>query len=428
MEKYRYIRKTVTWNHHRYEVRGKTEQEACDKLADLITTLKQGDLALAGSNLTVDQWFAQWRDTYKAPSGLTPKSFGLYDEKYRGYIGPAVGHLKLTEVRDLHLQTILNTQAGRSYSHVSKLRMVMQELFRQARRSRILLYDPAEGLQLPESVKGTHRPITNQERRHILALAQTHPSGLWVLTILYTGLRPGETAALLWKDIDFARNEIHVYKAVESGTRAIKAPKTPAGVRDIPMRPELRDRLLAARGAPESPVFPSARGGVRSANSLRRLWNAFARDLDLRMGAKVRDGEVVQHAIAPDLTPYCLRHTFCTDLQRAGVPINVAKELMGHANISVTANIYTHRDQKVLHSNMAKLTPRASGPPPSGWGRVALQRETNLPPEIATAKRGRTERTNRRKNHPRAGEGSGVGTLGNVIGGERNYFWISKAT
>lgn len=192
MEKYRYIRKTVTWNHHRYEVRGKTEQEACDKLADLITTLKQGDLALAGSNLTVDQWFAQWRDTYKAPSGLTPKSFGLYDEKYRGYIGPAVGHLKLTEVRDLHLQTILNTQAGRSYSHVSKLRMVMQELFRQARRSRILLYDPAEGLQLPESVKGTHRPITNQERRHILALAQTHPSGLWVLTILYTGLRPGE--------------------------------------------------------------------------------------------------------------------------------------------------------------------------------------------------------------------------------------------
>ena len=66
MEKYRYIRKTVTWNHHRYEVRGKTEQEACDKLADLITTLKQGDLALAGSNLTVDQWFAQWRDTYRA--------------------------------------------------------------------------------------------------------------------------------------------------------------------------------------------------------------------------------------------------------------------------------------------------------------------------------------------------------------------------
>ena len=357
MEKYTYIRKTVTWQNRRYEVRGKTEQEACDKLAELITSLKNTPYAAAGST-TVDQWFVQWRDTYKAPSGLTRKSLGLYDEKYNGYIGPAIGSLALSEVRDLHLQTILNTQAGRSYSHVSKLRMVMQELFRQARRSRLILFDPAEGLQLPESVKRSHRPITKEERRHILALSKTHPAGLWILTILYSGMRPGETAALLWKDIDFERNEIHVYKAVESGTRTIKEPKTPAGIRDIPMRQELRDRLLEAQGDPETPVFPSANGGIRGASNLRRLWESFAHDLDLRLGAKVKGGQIVQHAIAPDLTPYCLRHTFCTDLQRAGVPINVAKELMGHANISVTANIYTHRDQKVLHSNIAKLNPR----------------------------------------------------------------------
>ena len=206
------------------------------------------------------------------------------------------------------------------------------------------------------------RPITAAERRHILALAQEHRAGLWVLTILYAGLRPGETAALSWKDIDFDRNEIHVYKAIESGTKTVKAPKTPAGVRDIPMRQELRDRLLDAQGCPDDLVFPAPAGGVRSANSLQRLWGSFAHALDLHMGAKVQDGVITKHALAPDLTPYCLRHTFCTDLQRAGVPINVAKELMGHANISVTANIYTHRDQKVLHSNMAKLNPNGRKP------------------------------------------------------------------
>ena len=102
-----------------------------------------------------------------------------------------------------------------------------------------------------------------------------------------------------------------------------------------------------------------------------RVWEGFARALDLGMGAKTRGGEIVQHALAPDLTPYCLRHTFCTDLQRAGVPINVAKELMGHANISVTANIYTHRDQKVLHSNMAKLAPRGRRAAVKGYARPA---------------------------------------------------------
>ena len=47
------------------------------------------------------------------------------------------------------------------------------------------------------------------------------------------------------------------------------------------------------------------------------------------------------HKIAPDLVLYCLRHTYGTDLQRARVPINIAKAIMGHSDISVTANVYT---------------------------------------------------------------------------------------
>jgi len=351
-KRYRYIRKTLTWKGRRYEVRGHTEEEACLRLAQLLTDLKNGE---AREMLTVDQWFRQWLELYKEPTGLTKKSLETYEEKYRCYIAPVIGALPLKEVRDLHLQDILNSQAGRSFSHVTKLRMVLQELFRQARWSRLIVYDPAEGLQLPACVKGSHRTITEEERTHILAVAETHPAGLWVLTILYTGLRPGETSPLLWKDVDFDRNELHVYKALESGSLQVKEPKTESGIRDIPMRKDLRDRLWAVRGDPEEPVFPSRKGTVPSASTMRRWWYDFARAVDLHMGAVERDGEIVRHVIAPDLTPYCLRHTFCTDLQRAEVPINVAKELMGHANISVTANIYTHRDQAVLHSNMAKL-------------------------------------------------------------------------
>jgi len=59
-----------------------------------------------------------------------------------------------------------------------------------------------------------------------------------------------------------------------------------------------------------------------------------------------KDGKMrltkVLSVVAPDLVPYCLRHTYCTDLQTNGVPLKVASYLMGHANISVTANIYTH--------------------------------------------------------------------------------------
>lgn len=233
--------------------------------------------------------------------------------------------------------------------------MVMQELFRQAYRSRLIGFDPSMGLRLPNNVKKSYRSITEEERTHILEVAQYHPCGLWVLVILYAGLRPGEAAALQWKDIDFERNEIHVYKAVESGTARVKSPKTPAGIRDIPMRQELRNRMLKEQGEPFELLFPNRDGNVRSQFSVRRQWYSFAKALDVHMGATVQGNIITKHAIAPDLTLYCLRHTFCTDLQRAGVQINVAKELMGHSSIAVTADIYTHRDQSVLHKNIFKL-------------------------------------------------------------------------
>ena len=228
MSKYHYVRKSITWDGHRYEVRGKTEMEAVERLSELLTSLQEGRVLRSGDTL-VDIWYQEWKRVYKAPADLTRKSLQLYDEKYRKYISPAIGTLPLRDVHDVQLQSILNDQRGMSFSHVTKLRMVMQEMFRQAYRSRLIAFDPSVGLRLPKNVKRSFRSITEEERAHILEVAKYHPSGLWILLILYSGLRPGEAAALQWKDIDFDRNEIHVYKAVESGSNHIKTPKTPAG-------------------------------------------------------------------------------------------------------------------------------------------------------------------------------------------------------
>ena len=338
-----YIRKTARWNGKKYEATGKTELEAMTKLAEKLAAAKRGEDLVSGS-MTVSAWYKQWIDLYKKPKGLTEKSLKMYDEKFNGYIRPAIGHMKLKDVKDVHLQRILNSQAGRSASHVKKIRMVLQEMFKRARQSRLIPYDPAELLGLPTVKQGRRRSITEEERAAILAVAARHRAGLWVLTLLYTGMRPGETAALTWSDVDFDHNEIHVHAAKESGSRAIKGPKTASGVRDIPIHAALLPRLLAAKGKPFSLVFPTKAGTVQNESSMRRMWNSFISGVEEKLGRP-----------AEGLTPYCLRHTFCTDLQRAGVPINVAKELMGHADIQTTANIYTHRDSETLHSGIALL-------------------------------------------------------------------------
>lgn len=349
-----YIRKTARLNGKKYEATGKTELEAMTKLAEKLAAARRGEELVSGA-MTVNAWYAQWKATYKDPKGLTKKSLGMYDEKYNGYIKPLIGHMKLRDVKDIHLQRILNAEAGKSISHVEKIRRVLREMFSRARKSRLIPYDPAEDLELPAAKDGSHRSLTDDERKVLLKVAETHPAGLYILTLLYTGMRPGEAAALNWADVDFSNNMIHIHAALESGTGAVKGPKTAAGVRDIPIHADLLPRLLAVRGGPFDPVFTGREGHRLNSNSQYRQWATFKRAMDIEMGAEVYRNKVVRSVIAEDLTPYCLRHTFATDCAKKEVPIETAMWMLGHSDISTTANIYEHRNDESLRRGMALL-------------------------------------------------------------------------
>lgn len=295
--------------------------------------------------LTVGEYYAQWRELYKQNSGITAKSLAAYDEKFRKYICPAVGERLLADVRDGDLQAILNASAGMSFSHLSKLRSLMQQLFFRAQRSRLIAYNPADGLELPACTRTSRRSLTDRERSLLLSCEPDVPGALLFYTMLMTGMRPGELAVLQWADVDFLNREIRVSKALESGSQTrIRGPKTEAGNRLIPMRQALSERLLPLRGAPEDYVFHRPDGQRHSHNTLYQLWHRLRDEMESRGGP-----------LAADLVPYCLRHTFCTDLQNAGVSINIAKELMGHSNIATTANVYTHRNSQTLHRSIEQL-------------------------------------------------------------------------
>jgi integrase len=102
------------------------------------------------------------------------------------------------------------------------------------------------------------------------------------------------------------------------------------------------------------------------------MWTALKREMNIEMGCEVvRNAVLPPFAVAADLVPYCLRHTYATDLQAAGVPINVAKTFLGHEDISTTGNIYTHDSKASFEDARAKIdafknipcaTPCASAP------------------------------------------------------------------
>lgn len=142
--------------------------------------------------------------------------------------------------------------------------------------------------------------------------------------------------------MDFKKQRINIPRAKESGSDVIKEPKSKAGIRSVPIPDELYAKLKAEKGGPFEPVFTQQTTNKRHTNSSGRcLWNNFKRELDILMGAVVYRNQIVKSVVANDLVPYCLRHTYGTDLQDAGVQMNVAKYLKGHEDIHTTANIYT---------------------------------------------------------------------------------------
>lgn len=357
MPEYHYYRKSARFGGKKYEATGKTEREAMLKLAEKLAAAKRGENTIDG-NMSVDAWFNQWLRLYKEPKGLTSKSLGMYEEKYKAYIKPRIGAMRLCDVKDVHLQSIMNEQAGKSISHIKKVRMVLQEMFRRARQSRLILYDPAELLELPAAAPSKRRPLSPAERSALEAVAPTHPAGLWALTLLHTGMRPGEAAALTWADVDFEGDAIRIRGAKESGSSAIKGPKTKAGVRVLPHIPAaIRPGLEAAardKGAKDF-VFPGPDGRVMSDTVIRLRWKAIVRAMDIHMGATVFRNQITHSMIEPGLVLYSLRHAFATDCAAAGVPIDTVRWLMGHEDIQTTANVYQDASPATLRAGLLLL-------------------------------------------------------------------------
>ncbi len=169
--------------------------------------------------------------------------------------------------------------------------------------------------------------------------------------MLYCGLRPQETAALQGRHLDLKNGNIKIEQALKRHDNTIGDTKSKSSNRLVPIPDILINELKKLKVQPFEYVFKNQSGNHMTTAGMRTRWRSFKRAMNIEMGCKTFKNAVVPpYRVADDLVPYCLRHTYCTDLQDAGVPINVAKELMGHSDISLTANIYTDFSKKSFDS------------------------------------------------------------------------------
>lgn len=351
---------------------GKTLKEAKAKRDAYIHEREEG-LIHEDKDITVSEWIDRWKSLYKA--NLKFKNEQNYINQIKRLkacvIGKTtLGEMRMRDVREAHLQKALFETEGMSTSTINKFGMVTKQIFKKARKNKVIRDDPSEDLVKPEGTEETHRALERWETECILENYYEHRSGLWVMIMMLAGLRSGELFALKWSSVDLENRHLVVKESAERKNNQVKdkdTTKTEAGMRILP----ICDPLLEAfqRVPVESRngyVAISAKGGQLTISAFRRGMNGFflAMTRALRGEPIKQQGrrpkpkteeEIWKEAKKPHLEflPHDLRHTFATILYDAGVDVKSAQYYLGHVDIKTTMNLYTHLSKE--RENKARI-------------------------------------------------------------------------
>lgn len=352
--------KTLVVDGHRLYGYGATDEEAVRDL-ERKRVMVEHNIVVSKNRTTVEHWARKWLEDYKK-GAVGDAWFRNTEGILNNHILPEIGDMPIKDVTPSDIKRLMNRKSHFSESHQRKIAQILLQIFDSAEENGIIVKVPIRKIKV--SVRGdktASRTITDEERSLTLRTADKYPSeGLFFLIMLYCGLRPQEVSRLMMKDYDKDAKTLQVRRARKAdGTT--DAPKTQSGNRTVPVPSYLAERLNKLDRKPSDLIVTSQQGKPLTKTSQKRLWHKFRRHMDIENGAEVFRNHVVETTLAEDLRPYCYRHTYCTDLQDAGVPLTVAQRLMGHSDIKVTAQIYTHHSQRsfedarkrieVFHSN-----------------------------------------------------------------------------
>lgn len=263
---------------------------------------------------------------------------------------------------------------GRGYSSIHTIRGVVRPAFQMAVDDDLLVKNPFE-FQLNTVVVNdsvTREAITRQQERDFLEFVKNdkhfckYYDGIYIL--FKTGLRISEFVGLTKKNLDFENSRIivdHQLQRTRDMKYIIEDTKTESGERMVPMIPEVKEafqRILANRKNPKvEPMVDGYSGFLfldKNDRSMVALhWEKYFQHIREKYNK-------IYRAQMPKVTPHVCRHTFCSNMAKSGMNPKTLQYIMGHSDISVTLNTYTHLNyddaeeemQKVVESSSKKST------------------------------------------------------------------------
>lgn len=339
--------KRFMMNGVRYSVYGGSRKEIEQKEQALRKQIESG-FYNANKNLTMDEYFDEWAQG----KGKEVKSSSLrvYTNQYIKHISPAIGKRKVKDIEKREIKKLLDsvpdTLSVETYNSILR---TLKLIFHDAVRDEVIARSPADGIkQRKRTKKATetyHRALTEQEQADFMQEIKDDYYYEFLALLLCTGMRWGEAACLEWSDIDQINNVIHITKTVTTGvdgkTIVGDSPKSESGRRDIPLTETIKTILKSQKKKMQmlnssdviiftNRVFSTTRGNMPSCYAV----NTSIKKALARLDEK---GNHIEF-----FTCHCLRDTFATRFIEQGGNPQTLKTILGHSNLSMTMDLYSH--------------------------------------------------------------------------------------
>lgn len=246
----------------------------------------------------------------------------------------------------------LQKEDGRGHSTVKAIRGVVHPAFEMAFQDDLIRKNPFHfelaSVVVDDSVR--REALTRKQERAFLKFIREdehfrkYYEGIFIL--FNTGLRISELCGLTISDIDFENNRIrvdHQLQRTREMEYVIEPTKTKSGMRYVPMSPDVAAafrRVIAVRPRLRVETIIDGHGGFLFLDQHRMPTVAI--HWEHRMKRMVEKYNSIYRVPLPKITPHVCRHTFCSNMAKSGMNPKTLQYIMGHSDISITMNVYTH--------------------------------------------------------------------------------------
>ena len=297
---------------------------------------------------------------------------GLKQNTLRAY-GSAINRIKADEFGQRQVKTVKKSDAkswfvrlhtdGIKKNTIQVIQSVIRPAFEMAVEDDIIRKNPFK-FNLSEVLPNDAyvRPaLSKAQQQEYLCFIRDYGKGNYyddIVILLGCGMRVSELYGLVIDDIDFQKRCIHIERQLcrtADKPYFITQPKTKSGIRNIPMTDTVYmalKRVLQNRSKPETEFVVDGYSGFLFLDKMGMP--KVAMHLENYMRNMQKKYVALNGDTLPHITPHVLRHTFCTDMQQAGIDVKSLQYLMGHSTASVTLDVYTHTDYRAVEQAFEK--------------------------------------------------------------------------